>query len=48
MALTAVSVNPEIKEPYRYLKTKAVNPLKKTRALVVISKKPLTLTYILA
>ena len=27
MALTAVVVNPEMKELYRYLKTRAVNPL---------------------
>lgn len=48
MALTAVSVNPEMKELYRYLKTRAVNPLKKMQALVVISKKLLTLIYTLA
>ncbi len=48
MALTAVAVNPEMKELYRYLKTRAVNPLKKMQALVVISKKLLTLIYTLA
>ncbi len=48
MALTAVAVNPEMKELYRYLKTRAVNPLKKMQALVVVSKKLLTLIYTLA
>lgn len=48
MALTAVAVNPEMKELYRYLKTRVVNPLKKMQALVVISKKLLTLIYTLA
>ena len=48
MALTAVAVNPEMKELYKYLKTRAVNPLKKMQALVVISKKLLTLIYALA
>ena len=48
MALTAVTVNPEMKELYRYLKTRAVNPLKKMQALVVISKKLLTLIHTLA
>ncbi len=48
MALTTVAVNPEMKEFYRYLKTRAENPLKKMQALVVISKKLLTLIYTLA
>lgn len=48
MALTTVAVNPEMKELYRYLKTRAVNPLKKMQALVVISKKLLALIYALA
>ena len=48
MALTAVAVNPEMKELYCYLKTRAVNPLKKMQALGVISKKLLTLIYTLA
>ena len=48
MALTCVAVNPELRELYHYLKTRAVNPLKKMQALVVISKKLLTLIYTLA
>ncbi len=48
MALTAVAVNPEMKELYVYLKTRAANPLKKMQALVVISKKLLTLIFVLA
>lgn len=48
MALTAVAVNQEMKELYRYLKTRTANPLKKMQALVVISKKLLTLIYTLA
>lgn len=48
MALVTVAVNPEMKELYRYLKTRAVNPLKKMQALVVISNKLLTLIYTLA
>lgn len=48
MALTAVAVNQEMKELYHYLKTRTANPLKKMQALVVISKKLLTLIYTLA
>lgn len=48
MALTTVAVNPEMKQLYHYLKTRAVNPLKKMQALVVISKKLLALIYTLA
>lgn len=48
MALTAVAVNPEMKKLYHYLKNRATNPLKKMQALVVISKKLLTLIYTLA
>lgn len=48
MALTCVAVNPKLKELYHYLKTRVVNPLKKMQALVVISKKLLTLLYTLA
>ena len=48
MALTSVAVNPEMKELYRYLKSRPVNPLKKMQALVVISKKLLVLIHTLA
>lgn len=48
MALTAVAVNPEMKELYHYLKTRTMNPLKKMQALIVIGKKLLTLIYTLA
>ena len=41
-------MNPEMKELYRYLKTRTANPLKRMQALVVISKKLLTLIYTLA
>jgi len=45
MALTMVAVNKEMKEFYVYLKTRKNNPLKKKQALVVISKKIITLIY---
>lgn len=45
MALTMVSVNSEMKELYKYLKTRKNNPLKKKQALVVISKKVITVIY---
>ena len=48
MALTMVAVNPEMKRLYHYLKTRKENPLKKVQALVVISKKILTLIYTLS
>jgi len=48
MALTTVAVNPEIKQFYGYLKTRKNNPLKKMQALVVISKKILTIIFTLA
>jgi transposase len=45
MALTMVAVNSEMKEFYAYLKTRKDNPLKKKQALVVISKKIITVIY---
>jgi transposase len=45
MARTTVAVNAEMKELYRYLKTRPVNPLKKKQALVVISKKMITIIH---
>lgn len=45
MARTMVSVNTEMKELYQYLKTRSQNPLKKKQALVVISKKIVTVIY---
>jgi transposase len=48
MAVTMVSNNKEMKELYCYLKTREKNPLKKMQALVVISKKILTLIFTLS
>lgn len=48
MALTMVAVNPEIKRLYSYLKTRENNPLKKMQALVVVSKKILTMIFTLS
>jgi len=48
MAITMVATNVEMKMLYNYLKTRENNPLKKVQALVVISKKILTLIYTLA
>ena len=45
MALIMVAVNPEMKKLYVYLKTRKDNPLKKKQALVVISKKIITVIY---
>jgi len=45
MARTMVAVNREMKELYQYLKTRSNNPLKKKQALVVISKKIVTVIY---
>ena len=45
MAYTMVGQNAEMKELYNYLKTRKVNPLKKKQALVVISKKIITIIY---
>lgn len=45
IALTMVAVNDEMKELYRYLKTRPNNPLKKKQALVMISKKVITVIY---
>ncbi|MCM1565213.1 MAG: IS110 family transposase [Dehalobacter sp.] len=45
MAMTMVAINNEMKELYQYLKTRANNPLKKKQALVVISKKIITVIY---
>ena len=47
MALSMTANNPEMKELYRYLKTRSNNPLKKMQALVVISKKILVLVHTL-
>ena len=45
MARTTVAVNPQMKALYRYLKTRPRNPLKKKQALVVISKKMITIIH---
>jgi len=45
MAFTMVGQNAEMKELYRYLLTRENNPLKKKQALVVISKKIITVIY---
>ena len=45
MAFTMVGQNAEMKELYSYLTTRKVNPLKKKQALVVISKKIITVIY---
>lgn len=45
MAMTMVAVNTEMKELYQYLKTRPNNALKKKQALVVISKKIVTVIY---
>ena len=47
MALAMTASNPEMKELYKYLKTRKNNPLKKMQALVVISKKILVLVHTL-
>lgn len=48
MALTMVATNREMKQLYNYLKTREKNPLKKMQALVVVSKKILTLIFTLS
>jgi len=46
MALTMVATNDEMKQLYRYPKTREKNPLRKMQALIVISKKILVLIHI--
>ena len=48
MALTVVATNEEMKQLYHYLKTREKDPLRKMQALIVISKKILTLIHTLA
>lgn len=48
IALTMVATNKELRCLYDYLKTREKNPLKKMQALVVISKKVLTLIFTLS
>jgi len=45
MAFTMVGQNAEMKELYRHLTTRKNNPLKKKQALVVVSKKIITVIY---
>jgi len=45
MAFTMVSKNAEMKTLYQYLTTRKANPLKKKQALVVVSKKIITVIY---
>jgi transposase len=45
MAFTMVGQNAEMKELYRHLITRQNNPLKKKQALVVVSKKIITVIY---
>ena len=47
-ALTMVATNDEMKQLYQYLKTREKAPLRKMQALIVISKKILTLIHTLA
>lgn len=48
MALTMAATNEEMRQLYHYLKTREENPLKKMQALIVVSKKILTLIHTLA
>ena len=48
MALIMVATNSEMKQLYHYLKTREKDPLRKMQALIVISKKILTLIHTLA
>lgn len=48
MALTMVATNDEMKQLYKYLKTREKDPLRKMQALIVISKKILTVIHTLA
>ena len=48
MALTMVATNDEMKQLYHYLKTREKAPLRKMQALIVVSKKILTLIHTLA
>jgi transposase len=45
MAIIMVALNTEMKKLYEYLKTRQNNPLKRKQALVVISKKIITVIY---
>ena len=45
MAFTAVGTNTELKQLYRYLIGRKDNPLKRKQALVVVSKKLITMIY---
>lgn len=47
MALTMIATNGEMKRLYRYLRIRKKNPLKKLQAMVVISKKILTIIFTL-
>lgn len=47
ISLTMVSTNKEMKELYKYLKTRKNNALKKKQALIVIAKKVITVIYYL-
>ena len=48
IAVTMVATNKEMRQLYEHLKTREKNPLKKMQALVVISKKILTLIFTLS
>ena len=48
MALTMAATNGEMKRLYHYLKTRGKAPLRKMQALIVISRKILTLIHTLA
>ena len=48
ISLTMVATNKEMRQLYDYLKTREDNPLKKMQALVVVSKKVLTLIFTLS
>lgn len=48
MSLTMVATNDEMKELYHYLKTREKDPLRKMQALIVVSKKILSIIHTLA
>ena len=45
IAFIMAAVNPEMRELYSYLKTRKNNPLKKKQALIVVSKKVITVIF---
>ena len=46
MAQSCIRHNTEFKQLYEYMRTRAINPLKKKQAVIVVAKKIITILHV--